>query len=371
MFATLQGQPDVRVLRLHLRRVDTEHAEVLALYIIERVAKELEKVGVGGQDVAIQAVVNDGHGPVDGGDRSFELCVARLGLGVVDQYPVNPARLALVVIDTATAFGHPAQTAVAVAQPVFVGVGQARFQCFTDRAVQTGNICLYQQVLHALGLGHQGFGWPARQGLDRGAQEQGLPGRMGCAAERDARNIADQCAQLLFALAQRLFHGVALAHVRQKAHKQGLIGHGGTAHRQPHLNQIAVLVQSVYFPAGTDDAGVTGCQVVLQVTIVCLLVGCRHQGVDIAANHFFGLPAQQALCSRIEGSNAAIAFNHDNAVHRGINHSLQACFTALNLRKHLTPAQGNMTDQDEQAHQQTNGSGGGEQRPGAIQRHGA
>ena len=321
--------------------------------------------------MSVQAVLHHGHGAVDGRHRTFKLGVARFGFGVVNQDAIDPLHLALRVVNAAPTFGDPANVAIAVAQAVFAGVGHARLQRLGDRLVQCGGVALQQQLLHRLGVCQQRFCRPARECLDRRAEKQGLPCRLCNAAEGDAGHVADQGAVLLFTAQQRGFHGFALAHVGQKANEQGLVRLCHRADGQAHINQAAVLVQGLHFPARANDVGVAGGQVVLQVIIVRLAMGRGHQDADVAAQDVCRFPAQQLFGRRVEGHDAAIAFNHDDAVHRRVDHGTQSRLTAADVPEKLAPAQGHIQRQQRKAHQQANAGADGQRCPRAFTGHAA
>ena len=202
IFATLQAGPHLRVVHMHFRRVQRKHGKVLAPYFVQAIAQQLQKVLVGAQHMARHVVFHHGLSAVDGGYRALKLCIACLGLGVINQHAVNPAQLPSCVIHATPAFADPADAAISVAQTIFMRIGLARLQGVSHGAVQAQHVLIQQQLIHALRAIKQHLRRPAGQCFHRRTQKQRLPQRMGCTAKGHARNIADQRAVLFLTALQ-------------------------------------------------------------------------------------------------------------------------------------------------------------------------
>ena len=68
-----------------------------------------------------------------------------------------------------------------------------------------------------------------------------------------------------------------------------------------------------------------------EIRIVFVVIGRRHQHVDVAADNLVLLVPEQSDRRRIEGFNAAVRVDHDDAVHGGIDDRSPARLTGAQL----------------------------------------
>src|SRR5207248_641094 len=84
--------------------------------------------------------------------------------------------------------------------------------------------------------------------------------------------------------------------------------------------------------ADADDSTLTGAPVALEIAVMRLTIGCRHQHIDIAADHLRTGVAEQPYRRRAEGLNNALRIDDDDRIGDGIEDRAQPQL-ALALRQ--------------------------------------
>ena len=96
------------------------------------------------------------------------------------------------------------------------------------------------------------------------------------------------------------------------------------AHRQFDRKGAAILALADDDAADADDAPLPGLEIVLEVTVMTLVIGRRHEDADVPADGFCGGVAEQALGGRAEGFDQPAFVDDENGVRRGLQDRAQA-----------------------------------------------
>ena len=115
-------------------------------------------------------------------------------------------------------------------------------------------------------------------------------------------------------LAKLLLGVLALGQVVDDSDKDRLAVLPGFADRQLHRKGRTILAQADRLAAGTRT------QEAVDLAIVILTVGRRHQHLDVFVEDFVGPVTEQPLASRVEQQDAAPRVDQDEAVERGFDH---------------------------------------------------
>ena len=189
-----------------------------------------------------QVELDQGHGLADGGDLAFVLGIAPLVLGLIEQYAVNPARLARLVTHRTAAFPDPVLASKAVIETVLDRIAATGMHRLQNLFGNARAIIRMEQLGDRLTPFREVLRRPASQHRDGVADEQHAPVVIQQAAKGHAGNIADQRAVLLFALAYGLLHGLALADITDETDIQHLSGQLCAADSQAQRQELAILV---------------------------------------------------------------------------------------------------------------------------------
>ena len=170
------------------------------LELVFGAAAQRQKVRVGKLDLAMHIQVKHALGLADGPHDALEFRRAQLGLGNVNDDPVDPLGVTLLVKNGAGVLGYPANLAVAVEDAVlevvlFMAAEGAHDVLDGEVAVGRVNDVGKTQV-----AGEKALGRPAGQLLYGITDKQHPPVFARQAAKGNARNIADQAAVLFLAL---------------------------------------------------------------------------------------------------------------------------------------------------------------------------
>src|SRR6266511_4866565 len=87
---------------------------------------------------------------------------------------------------------------------------------------------------------------------------------------------------------------------------------------QLHREGPAVLTLADYEPADPDDSPFSSPEISLDVAIVILPIGRRHQYLDVFSNHFRRGVAEQPLGCRAERLHDSALVDHDHRIWHGI-----------------------------------------------------
>ena len=112
-----------------------------------------------------------------------------------------------------------------------------------------------------------------------------------------------------------LFGPLSFRYVSNDADKLGLTARWYFAYRKIDCEVRTAFSPTQGFPADSNDSGIAGVEVVLQVTIVCAFVGLGHQQRHVFPENFLCVASEHGLRGRIEGLNQAFVIDHDNGVH--------------------------------------------------------
>ena len=158
-------------------------------------------------------------------------------------------------------------------------------------------------ALHIVGGGRQRLVQFVRQGRGHFAQ-RGQPRDMG---------------QFILQVVQPPLGLLAFADVAHEAGEEPLVTRAHLADRQFHGEGRAVAAFAHHHAADADDPPLTGVQVALQIAVVAVAVGPRHQLADVAPDHLFRRPAEQALGRGAERPDGPGLVDH----HHGAGHGRQ------------------------------------------------
>jgi hypothetical protein len=124
--------------------------------------------------------------------------------------------------------------------------------------------------------------------------------------------------QLRLAAAQTLVRLLAQRDVVDEADEARRDGAGYLTDGQLAREHRTVPALSDHFATDADDAGFPRAVVPLQVTVVLGVEGLRHQHGDVAADHFVGAVAEDALRGTAELLDDAAVVDDDDGVDRRV-----------------------------------------------------
>ena len=91
------------------------------------------------------------------------------------------------------------------------------------------------------------------------------------------------------------------------------------SHRQMQRKRGAVPPQAGDLAARADDLLHAGREIPCEIGVVFLVIRRRHQHVDVPADHFALLVAEQPFGRRVERFDAAVRVDDDDAVDGGVD----------------------------------------------------
>ena len=109
-----------------------------------------------------------------------------------------------------------------------------------------------------------------------------------------------------------------LRKVADESGEEALIARAHFSHGEFHRKSRAVLALADHEPPDPDDSPLSGSEVALEVAIVILPVGSRHQALDVRADDFRRGKAEQPLGCGAEGLDDPALIDHDHRVGHGI-----------------------------------------------------
>ncbi|OEZ52482.1 hypothetical protein DUGA6_61160 [Duganella sp. HH105] len=292
-----------------------------------------------------------------------QLLLHLAALADVEDDAVDPAQLGIaLVLGDGAVLPHPAGVAVGVAQPVFDLVGAEVGDGAVDLGLDAGAVFRHDQAAQCAAalVADEIAGRVAGQALDAVADEHRRRVEAHAAAEGYAGDVADQRAELLLAVAQRLHDGAPFADVGDEQHEQVALGQPRMAQRAPDRHAAAVLAQRDHLAALAGDGRVFGAQVVEQAVLLGAL-GVVHQHADIAADDLVAAPAEDAFGRGVEFMDHAGAVDGDDAVDGGGEQGAHPGFALAFLAEQFAVAQQAVGRHDE------DGDGDGDQRDGQRQ----
>ena len=137
---------------------------------------------------------------------------------------------------------------------------------------------------------------------------------------------------------------LALGDVLDHADVHGLaIGDHHLAHSQREWERASVLSPSLDLPFRVDDVGFSGQVVTVQVTVVLLVVGRRHEHPDVLAHDLRGEVSEDSLACPVEGLNGARLVDGYDSVGGGVKDQPNPSFLGRPDRL-LFPALGDVLD---------------------------
>jgi hypothetical protein len=255
-------------------------------------------------------------------------------------HAVQPAHHARLVAHAGAVFPHPARAAVGVQQPVLDQVRTVFAQRRGDRLghdraagrVDQGAEAAARRAAQEVG------GRVAGHALHRVADEHQWLVALDQAAVRNAGDVPDQRAELLFAGAQRLQHRAPLADVGDEAHEAVLVAQARVAERAPDRHRAAVLAQAGHLGAAHRAIELARTQVG-QHAVHFRAVGVGHQHAHVLPDDLVAAPAEDLLRRSVEFEDDAVAVHGDGAVHRGGHQRAHPFLAALELEEQLAVAQ--------------------------------
>jgi hypothetical protein len=87
-----------------------------------------------------------------------------------------------------------------------------------------------------------------------------------------------------------------------------------------------VLALADHNAADADDAPLAGRRVAIEIGVVTFAMRRRHQHLDVLAEHFGRVVAEQALGRGAEGPHGPTLVNHDHGVRNGVENELHMSF---------------------------------------------
>ena len=131
-----------------------------------------------------------------------------------------------------------------------------------------------------------------------------------------------------------------LRKVADESGEEALIARAHFSHGQLHRKSRAVLALADHEPPDPDDSPLSGPEVALEVAIVVLPVGSRHQALDIRPDDFRRGKAEQPLGRRAERMDDSVLVDHDHRVGHGIEDRREvgrACVSVVRADRGLHP----------------------------------
>ena len=77
---------------------------------------------------------------------------------------------------------------------------------------------------------------------------------------------------------------------------------------------LTVLAASLNLAAYADDVFLAGRDIVLQITVMFVVIGCRHQHFDAVSDHFRRLIAKETLARLVVDADGALFVDDHDAV---------------------------------------------------------
>src|SRR3546814_6354784 len=103
----------------------------------------------------------------------------------------------------------------------------------------------------------------------------------------------------------------------------------GFSHRQLHRKGCAVPALANYDAADPDDPSFAGLQVMLDVFVVAIMVGLRHEAGNIMPNNFLFRVSEELFGSRTERGNFACLVDDDHCIRDGGGDGLEMLLAGL------------------------------------------
>ena len=129
-----------------------------------------------------------------------------------------------------------------------------------------------------------------------------------------------------------------LRKVADETGEEALIARAHFSHGELHRKSRAVLALADHEPPDPDDLPLSGPEVALEVAIVVLPVGSRHQALDIRPDDFGRGKAEQPLGRRAERMDDSSLVDHDHRVGHGIEDRREvsrACVSVVRADRRL------------------------------------
>src|SRR6516164_8595311 len=124
--------------------------------------------------------------------------------------------------------------------------------------------------------------------------------------------------ELRLQLLQPRLRLLTLRYVPDKASEKVTVARSHFPHRQLHREGRAVLALADHDAPDSNDSPLSGPQILLDVAIVILPVGRRHQHLDVFSNHFRRGIAEQPFRRRAERLHDSVLADDDHRIRHGI-----------------------------------------------------
>ena len=178
-----------------------------------------------------------------------------------------------------------------------------------------------------------------RLALDDAARIRGLRARrlhqaqhVGCGGQRGkrvAQLVAQHGEEFVFRairIPERSLGLLARGDVAHDPDEPAPLSDANLAHRDIDRKDRAVVAPAFHFAPDADDDRLAGLQVAGEAGVVVRAVGLRHQLLDVLAERFGALVAEDPAGRRIEGFDRAALVDRDDSVEHVIHHGAFAIF---------------------------------------------
>ena len=131
-----------------------------------------------------------------------------------------------------------------------------------------------------------------------------------------------------------------LRKVADESGEEALIARAHFAHGKLHRKSRAVLALADHEPTDPDDPPLSGPEIALEIAIVVLPVGSRHQALDIRPDDFPRGKTEQPLGRRAERNDDSSLVDYDHRVGHGIEDRREvgrACVSVVRADRGLHP----------------------------------
>src|SRR5690606_15318842 len=125
--------------------------------------------------------------------------------------------------------------------------------------------------------------------------------------------------QMLSVPLQFFLRCFAIGYVPHDAGEDAAISQVRFAYRQLDWKCRTVLAPPLHFPLHADDFASSGPTIILQVLIMLIAIGRRHEQADIMSNDLFGAIAENSFSCLVEGIDSAAFVNGDDGINSSID----------------------------------------------------
>ena len=124
----------------------------------------------------------------------------------------------------------------------------------------------------------------------------------------------------------------AVREVAQRPQEEDLAAVADLAHREVHGERRAVAAPPLDLPADADDPRLAGLPVTVEIAVVLLAPGGRHEDLDVLSYQLLGGVAEQPLDGGVDRLDDAGGVDEHDPVDGGVEHRLQPLRALLERR---------------------------------------